>query len=301
MAKRDYYEVLGVGKNADEKEIKKAYRKLAKQYHPDTNQGDKNAEMKFKEATEAYDVLSDPEKKKKYDQFGFSAFDDMGNGYGSYQNGGFRFDGNMDDIFGDLFGGMFGGGRKNGGFRRDFRQKGADQSVALNVTFEEAALGCDKVIRVRNKDGQIQSLEVHVPTGIEDGKSIRLRGKGMPGVNGGEPGDLLIRITVLSKPDYERKGRDVYVTVRIPFVTAALGGEAIVPTLYGNVSCRIPAGTQSGSKIRLRGKGIGSASDPSGRGDQYVVIAISVPKNLNAEEMRILRELDQVMKQNGRM
>ena len=324
--KRDYYDVLGIDRNADEKTIKKAYRKLAKKYHPDTNAGNPDATDKFKEVNEAYDILSDPKKKKMYDQFGHAAFEagadpgaDAGaGGFGGFQSGGngsyqeFHFNGeNMDDIFGDIFGNMFhgshGGGFHSGfvgsvfhsgscfgGFhQQDFPQKGSDVKASINVTFDEAAFGADKRISLSSPDGSSgapQTLQVHIPAGIDTGKSIRLKGKGMPGTGGGEPGDLLLKVTVGTRPGYERKGSDVYTTISIPYTTAVFGGEATVPTLYGNVICKIREGMQSGSKIRLRGKGIVSMKNPSIRGDQYVTIQIQVPQNLNYTAKEKLHE-----------
>lgn len=324
--KRDYYEVLGVGRNADDTQIKKAYRKLAKQYHPDTNAGDADAEKKFKEVTEAYNVLSDKEKRKLYDQFGHAAFDQGageggpgGNGYwrtyggpqGSYQE--YHFDGgNMDDIFGDIFGDIFHhgtgrntyGGFHSGGFHSGgFRQRGSDVRAEVTVGFDEAAFGCDKVIRIQDPSdpkGGVQSLQVHIPAGIDTGKTVRLKGKGMPGAGGGEPGDLLLNVTVAEKPGFERKGTDVYTTIRIPFTTAVFGGEAVVNTLYGNVLCKIREGTQSGTKIRLRGKGIVSMKDPAVHGDQYVTVQIDVPQDLNESAKRKLREFEAVSGRRAR-
>ena len=334
--KRDYYDVLGVSRNADESQIKKAYRKLAKKYHPDTNAGNAEAEQKFKEVTEAYDVLGDKEKRKMYDQFGHAAFDQAagaGAGYGNagagfggpgggfwrtYSSGGpgggyqeYHFEGgNMDDIFGDIFGDIFnhgsgtgGGGRSSrssgfGGFRGgSFPQKGSDVHADVTVGFDEAAFGCDKVVRLQDltgRSGGVQSLQVHIPAGIDTGKSIRLKGKGMPGANGGEAGDLFLKVTVVPKPGYERKGCDVYTTVSIPYTTAVFGGEAVVGTLYGNVVCKIREGTQSGTKIRLRGKGIVSVNNPSVRGDQYVTVQISIPRQLSPEAKQKLREYEAV-------
>ena len=324
--KRDYYDVLGIDRNADEKTIKKAYRKLAKKYHPDTNAGNPDAADKFKEVNEAYDILSDPKKKKMYDQFGHAAFEagadpgaDAGaGGFGGFQSGGngsyqeFHFNGeNMDDIFGDIFGNMFhgshGGGFHSGfggsgfhsgsgfgGFhQQDFPQKGSNVKASINVTFDEAAFGADKRISLSSPDGSSgapQTLQVHIPAGIDTGKSIRLKGKGMPGTGGGEPGDLLLKVTVGTRPGYERKGSDVYTTISIPYTTAVFGGEATVPTLYGNVICKIREGMQSGSKIRLRGKGIVSMKNPSVHGDQYVTIQIQVPQNLNYTAKEKLHE-----------
>ena len=334
--KRDYYEVLGLSKGAEDKEIKRAYRKLAKKYHPDTNPGDKEAEKKFKEVTEAYSVLSDPEKKKLYDQFGHAAFDQSGaagSGYGNAGTGGFGgFGGNggfkggtyrsyggpgsgyqeyhfeggdMDDMFGDIFGNMFHGGSTSGRSRRtsgftggfggeSFKSKGSDIKAGITVGFDEAAFGCEKVIHLTENNGKAvgKALKVKIPAGIDTGKSIRLRGKGNPGINGGKAGDLLLKVKVASKPGYERKGMDVYTTVRVPFTTAVLGGEAKVETLHGNVLCKINPGTQSGTKIRLRGKGIVSMKDKNQHGDQYVTVQIDVPGNLSEEAKRKLREFE---------
>lgn len=357
-AKRDYYEILGVDKNAGESAIKKAYRRLAKKYHPDTNAGDKDAERKFKEVTEAYSVLSDSEKKKMYDQFGHAAFDATGEagsaysshgayggGFGNGFSGGaysgsyrgpdgsyheYHFDGNMDDIFDGVFGNVFGGGaredpgsgfggfgrgsggfdgfrRSSGGFDgfgrtsgngygQEFRQRGSDLHAEVSVSFDEAAFGCDKMVTLQNPNtgGSTQTLKVHIPAGIDTGKSVRLRGKGMQGINGGENGDLLLKVTVGNKPGFERKGSDVYTTVSIPYTTAVFGGETRVHTLYGDVVCKIREGTQSGSKIRLKGKGIVSMKDKNVYGDQYVTIEIQVPRHLKPEARQKLMEYQRV-------
>ena len=327
-AKRDYYEILGVSRDADDATLKKAYRALAKKYHPDMNPGDAEAEKKFKEASEAYAVLSDADKRRQYDQFGHAAFEGGAGGAGGY--GGFDFNGaDFGDIFGDIFGNMFHGshgesrgfgsngtyehftgngggfhsgfggsgfhsGNGFGGFhQQDFPQKGSDVKASINVTFDEAAFGADKRISLSGPDGSSgapQTLQIHIPAGIDTGKSIRLKGKGMPGTGGGEPGDLLLKVTVGTRPGYERKGSDVYTTISIPYTTAVFGGEATVPTLYGNVICKIREGMQSGSKIRLRGKGIVSMKNPSVRGDQYVTIQIQVPQDLNYSAKEKLHE-----------
>ena len=331
-AKRDYYEVLGVSRDADKNTIKKAYRKLAKKYHPDTNQGNAQAAERFKEATEAYNILSDPEKKKMYDQFGHAAFDGSGaaggayggaysrNGGGTYQYAGpdgtfheYHFEGNgdMDDFLKNIFGGSFGGfggatrssskGSRSGfsgsgfgesGSYGNYSQGGADVTAEITVGFDEAAFGCEKVIHLTENNGKAvgKALKVKIPAGIDTGKSIRLRGKGNPGINGGKAGDLLLKVTVQPKAGYERKGMDVYTTVSIPYTTAVFGGEARVYTLYGDVMCKIKEGTQSGSKIRLRGKGIVSMKDANVHGDQYVTVQIQVPRHLNAEARQKLME-----------
>ena len=342
--KRDYYEVLGVNKSATDAEIKKAYRKLAKKYHPDMNKDNPKAEELFKEVTEAYEVLSDKEKRKLYDQFGHAAFDEGAGQGGAYNAGGqgfgsgaggfggfggqefrggfsggggfgnsgfggfgsgnfggggggsFHFNGNSGDGYqeyyytgdnlDDIFDGFFGGSRKG----RSRSKDGEDVLAKVEVSFEEAALGADKVIRFRAPDGSEQSLQVHIPAGIDSGQKIRLKGKGMPGQNGGGAGSLLLEVTIQSKPGFERKGMDIYTTVEIPFETAVLGGETIVPTLSGRVSCKIKEGTQSGTKIRLKGKGIVSMKNPSQKGDEYAVIQIRVPRNLSADAKQKLQE-----------
>lgn len=299
MAKKDYYDVLGVNRSADEKEIKRAYRKLAKKYHPDTNPGDKQAEQRFKELTEAYNVLSDSEKKKLYDQYGFAAFED---GFAGGTNQEFHFNGG--DIFDDLFGHLFHGesgfhSRAESGFGSGFRQKGADAHADIKISFDEAVSGCDKLVQLRDENGKTSSLQVHIPAGIDEGQSVRLKGKGGTGIGGGADGDLMLKVHIMPKPGYERKGNDVYVTVNIPYTTAVLGGEAIVPTLTGKVSCKIAAGTQSGSKIRLRNKGIPSMKNPSVKGDEYVVIQIEVPKNLTPDERQKLMDYDRACKVHG--
>lgn len=380
--KRDYYDVLGISRDADAAAIKRAYRKLAKKYHPDSNPGDKTAEQMFKDVNEAYAVLSDPKKKKLYDQFGHAAFDEtagygqgagagaggfggfggFGNGAGgTYRSGSFRsgdgtyhefhFEGgDGDDIFGDLFENMFGGKGRTGsrsggasgysgsagfggasGFRgasgfggasgfhgasgfggsdfhgfgggSGFSDRGNDLNVEVQVTFDEAVHGCEKTITIQNQNrpgSNPQTLQVKIPAGIETGKSIRLAGKGMPGTGGGAAGDLLLKITVGEKPGWTRKGMDVYTDVEVPFTTAVFGGEALVHTLYGDVVCKIKAGTHSGTKIRLRGKGIVSLKDPSTHGDQYAVVRIQVPDNLSPEAKQKLKEFEDICKRDGR-
>lgn len=332
MAKRDYYECLGVTKNADEKEIKRAYRKLAKKYHPDTNPGDQQAEQRFKEVTEAYNVLSDNEKRKLYDQFGMAAFDgSMGDptegdpfggaggsgGYsGGFGNGGqyreYHYStGNMDDIFGDIFGDMF----RGSGFRDEFSDReersfdgfgssfgggfggqtqydhaeGKNVHSEVTIDFEEAVFGCDKYLRFEGD--KKESLQVHIPAGINEGQSVRLKGKGEVGRYGKQAGDLLLKVHIRPHPEYTRKGKDVYITQTIPYTTAVLGGKAYFKTLHGMVECKVPAGTQSGSKIRLKHKGIVSMNNPTDHGDEYVIIRIAVPKYLTPEQRKAVEQL----------
>lgn len=325
-AKRDYYEILGIQKNADGAAIKKAYRNLAKRYHPDTNPGNAQAEQRFKEVTEAFTVLSDEEKRKIYDRFGHAGLDGSAAQAGAYgeNQGGYReyhySGGDMDDIFGDIFGDFF-RDKRNGGFQEDgyyrgfhgggfggyagedLRRQGSDLNAEIAITFEEAVFGCDKVISLRSPEeagGAVRSLQVHIPAGIESGRSIRLRGKGMPGRNGGEPGDLLLKVTVHAKPGFERKGMDIYTTVSIPFTTAVFGGEVTVRTIHGNVLCKIKEGTQSGSRIRLKGKGVVSMKDPAVYGDHYITVQIQVPGNLSQEARQKLKEFEALCGQNRR-
>lgn len=317
--------MLGVSRTADAAAIKKAYRKLAKKYHPDSNEGNAYAAEKFKEVNEAYDVLGDEKKRKLYDQYGDAAFDENAGGFGGggfggakhngFGNGSFHeyhFEGgeDMDDILKNLFGGAGGfhrgasGGFQNGGFGgthfgRDFSEKGSDIQSKIEVSFDDAAFGGEKRVQMQDGYGQVQSLEVHIPAGIADGKVIRLKGKGMPGRNGGEAGDLLLKVRVHDKPGFRREGQDVYTTVRVPFATAALGGEAKIATIYGDVVCKIKAGTQSGSKIRLKGKGIAVMGDSSAHGDQYVTVEVAVPKELTPEARQKLKEFEQLCKGTG--
>ncbi len=321
----DYYTLLGVPRDADEAAIKKAYRKRAKKYHPDMHPDDAGAAEKFRRVSQAYNILSDKEKRKIYDRFGSAAFDESGNlrdpsfaeggpGYGRAGFAGHDFAGqpgysyrefhfgdggsgaDFSDIFSDLFGrgrdfgDSFGGDRdfvnSFGGSRGSYRprsRKGQDLSADITVSFDEAAFGCRKTIHFQDGNGQRISLEVSIPAGIDSGKKIRLKGKGGQGSGGGEPGDLLLHVSVADKPGFERKGYDVYTRVQIPFTTAVFGGEALVPTLYGDVRCKIRPGTQSGSKLRLKGKGISHMRHPDDRGDQYTEIQIRVPRNLSPD------------------
>lgn len=313
MSKRDYYDVLGIPKQASNQEIKKAYRKLAKKYHPDTNPGDEKAEKLFKEVTEAYNVLSDEEKRKLYDQFGHAAFDgsmgsnpeDFANSYqghfrsGSSGNGTHReyyYSGNMDDMFDDVFGSFFNRGRRTNPFAsdEDFEfesSRAADITSEITVSFREAALGCEK--RISFDDGSLGLLDVKIPAGIAEGQSIRLKGKGRNGRNG-KSGDLIIKIHIRSDSRFSRDGKDVYITKNIPFTTAALGGEVNVDTLYGTVRCKVPAGSQPGSKLRLKNKGIVSMKNKNSYGDEYVIIQVDVPKNLTERERKLLKEFQEI-------
>lgn len=357
--KRDYYEVLGVSKTATDDELKKAYRKLAKQYHPDTNPGDKQAEAKFKEASEAYSVLSDANKRAQYDRFGHAAFEQGGPG-----GGGFEFNGDINDIF-DMFGfgDMFGGGRSrsNNGPR-----SGASVRTSIRISFEEAVFGCEKELELNIKDpcstcggtgakpgtspetcskckgsgsiiftqqsflGMIQNqktcpdckgagkiikekcrdcygtgyvttrkkVKVNVPAGIDEGQKVRMRDLGEPGINGGERGSLLVEVNISRHPFLQRADFDLYSTAPISFAQAALGGEVRISTIDGDVMYDLKPGTQTDTKIRLRGKGVPYLNHPNTRGDHYVTLVVQVPTHMTNEQKTLLRKYDDAM--NGK-
>lgn len=356
--KRDYYEVLGVSKSASDSELKSAYRKLAKKYHPDMNPGDKEAEAKFKEASEAYSVLSDPDKRRQYDQFGHAAFEG-GAGGGA---GGFDFSGmDMSDIFGDIFGDFFGGGRSRA--QSNGPMKGHNLHHTIRITFEEACFGTEKELDLPLQDeceschgtgakagttpetcskcggkGQVvftqqslfgmvrnvqtcpdcrgtgkiirekcpdchgsgyitrkRKISVTVPAGIDNGQSIRIREKGDPGVNGGPRGDLLVEVAVSRHPIFQRQGIDIYSSAPITFAQAALGGDVRIKTVDGEVEYTVKPGTQTDTRIRLRGKGVPSLRNKSIRGDQYVTLVVQVPTRMNGEQKELLKKFDEAM------
>ena len=372
--KRDYYEVLGIGKNATDAEIKSAYRKLAKKYHPDLNPGNKEAEEKFKEVNEANDVLSDPQKRQRYDQFGFAGVDPNyaaanGGGAGGFGGG---FGGvDLGDIFGDIFGGGFGGGFSGFGGGSSTRtanapRKGHDIQASVILTFEEAAHGCSKKITINRQDtcpdcggtgaakgtspetcpdcggrgyvvtqqrtpfGVMQSqqpcshcggrgtiirnpcktcrgtgktaarksLEINIPAGIDDDQNIALRGQGDAGSNGGPAGDVIVHVTVKADPMFERDGYDVTIHVPITFSQAVLGDDVEVPTVDGRIVQHIPEGTQSGTKFRLRGQGI-QYLNGRGRGDQYVIVDVEIPKNVTRAQREALKAFEDSMKEDN--
>ena len=369
--KRDYYEVLGIGKNATDAEIKSAYRKLAKKYHPDLNPGDKEAEEKFKEVNEANDVLSDPQKRQRYDQFGFAGVDPNyaaanGGGAGGFGGG---FGGvDLGDIFGDIFGGGFGGGFSGFGGGSSTRtanapRKGHDIQASVILTFEEAAHGCSKKITINRQDtcpdcggtgaakgtspetcpdcggrgyvvtqqrtpfGVMQSqqpcshcggrgtiirnpcktcrgtgktaarksLEINIPA---DDQNIALRGQGDAGSNGGPAGDVIVHVTVKADPMFERDGYDVTIHVPITFSQAVLGDDVEVPTVDGRIVQHIPEGTQSGTKFRLRGQGI-QYLNGRGRGDQYVIVDVEIPKKVTRAQREALKAFEDSMKEDN--
>jgi curved DNA-binding protein len=290
MAGRDYYEVLGLQKGASSDAIKKAYRKLAVKYHPDKNQGDKGAEEKFKEINEAYAVLSDPEKKKQYDQFGSAGFhqrfsqEDIFRGFDVgdlFKDQGFG----TDDIFSRIFGGGF---RTGGfGFGGGRARKGEDYTMELPVTFREAYEGGEKRIAFM-RDNRREELSVKIPAGIEEGARLRLQGKG--GEGSGGPGDLYLTVHVGSDPQFVREGDDIVVEKVIRFTEAALGTSLDVPTMAGEKRLKIPAGIQPGTKIRLKGFGFSHAGR-SGKGDLFVRIGVNVPEQLSTEQRKLLEDL----------
>ncbi len=291
MAKRDYYEILGVSKNASDDEIKKAYRKLAVKYHPDKNPGDKEAEAKFKEINEAHDVLADKQKRARYDQFGHAGvggaggnpFSGGGNPFGSggafnFNGQTFNFDfggGGFDDILGSIFG--FGGPRR--------ARRGADYQTSVTVTFEEAIFGTSKKVTAEGKE-----IKVKIPAGIDDGMSIRLRGKGGPAPEGAtEPGDLYIRVRVKPHKHLTREGTIILSEEHVNMVDAALGCEIEVETVDGVVTMKVPAGTQSGTPFKLSGHGVPFRADGD-RGPHIVTVIVETPKNLSRKQKELLEE-----------
>src|SRR5210317_1759 len=354
MAKRDYYEVLGVSKSASADEIKKAYRRLAMKHHPDRNKGETESESKFKEAKEAYEVLRDSDKRAAYDRFGHDGL----RGAGMGGPGGFSAEG-FSDIFGDVFGDIFGGGGRRGG-RQVFR--GADLGYELRLDLERAVRGdtvtidvpsqvtcevcdgsgakkgttpvqcstCGGAGQVRMQQGffsiqqtcpackgagtmisnpcdtchgrgrvrKTRTLSVKVPAGVDDGDRIRLSGEGEAGRNGGPPGDLYVEIRLEPHKIFVRDGADLSCEVPISFSTAALGGEVELPTLDGNVSLKVPAGTQSGKVFRLRSKGVTTVRD-SRKGDLFARVAVETPVNLTNEQKELLRKFDKKVQKGG--
>lgn len=357
--KRDYYEVLGVDKNADDAALKKAYRALAKKYHPDMNPGDKEAEKKFKEASEAYAVLSDPEKRRQYDQFGHAAFDGGAGGAGGF--GGFDFNGaDFGDIFGDIFGDLFGGRRGSAGARSG-PMKGTNLRTSVRITFEEAVFGTEKEIELTVKEecktchgtgakpgtspetcpkcggkgqvvftqqsffGTVRNVQacpdcggtgkiikekctdchgsgfvpmkkrfaVTIPAGIDSGQCKRLAGQGEPGINGGPRGDVLVEVIVGQHPIFQRQDTNIYSTVPVSFAVAALGGEVVIDTVDGKVIYDVKAGTQTDTRVRLKGKGVPSLRNKDLRGDHYVTLVVQTPEHLSAEAKELLRKFDE--------
>lgn len=296
MSKRDFYEVLGVAKGASQDEIRKAYKKLARKFHPDVKPADPEAETRFSEITEAYDVLGDEVKRKNYDQFGHAAggghpFQGFTGGGG----GGASFD--LDDILG----GMFGGGRSFGGGRRGQprSQKGQDATAEITVPFTVAVEGGEHSLTLQHAS-KTERLTVRIPAGIDEGRSIRLAGQGNPGIGGGQPGDVIVTVHIAPHPWFRREAQNLIVEVPVTPSEAALGAKIDVPTLTeGSVVLTIPPGTSSGAKLRLKGKGVPNQKT-GGRGDQFVVLKIAIPKDLSEEARTLYKQLSELSPKNPR-
>lgn len=297
MAKRDFYEVLGVSREASPDEIKRAYRKLARKYHPDLNPGDKKAETSFKEVQEAYDVLSDTSKRDQYDRFGATGFEQGEPGprsrsYTWSSRGGPREEGEfgegiggLDDLLGGLFGGR-GGRARRGGFSSFEQMPGEDVETELSIPFLTAVRGGEIEIEMTGRE--VKRLAVKIPPGVQDGAKLRLAGKGRPSAGHGRPGDLIVLVRVLPHAYFTRQGNDIYVEVPITVSEAMLGASIDVPTLDGLIGVTVPPGTSSGQKLRLRGKG-GSTKEGT-RGDQYVQVKVMVPKSMDDESKNLIQE-----------
>src|SRR5262245_49718813 len=319
---KDYYQTLGVAKTANEKEIKQAFRKLARKFHPDVNPGDKTAEGRFKEINEAYEVLGDPEKRRKYDElganwrmyeqaaqqghrFGGTTFGtsglradntwnmNMGGGPGGYRT---LTQAEMQDLFGnedpfsDFFRTFFGGagpreagGRARGGGRAPRSQKGRDIEHGVELTLEEAYHGATRRISIK-EDGHARSVDVRIPAGVKDGSRVRAAGEGAAGANGGSAGDLYLRVHLRPHPVFERNGNDLKTTASVPVTMAGLGGEAQVPTVTGSVRLKIPEGTQNGQVFRLKGHGMPQVGKADERGDLYASVEVQLPRALTREQ-----------------
>src|SRR5947207_4744458 len=306
---RDYYETLGVPKTASEDEVRSAFRKLARKYHPDMAKDKKAAEEKFKEINEAYEVLSDPDKRKKYDQLGADwnrqgGFQQPPEGEGQQPGGGFyQWGGDGGGVefefggtgFSDFFEAFFGGGRGRsafGGFggRTATAERGADVEADIMVTLEEALHGSMRTVSLRRAGSdKVEHYQVKIPRGVREGQRIRVRGQGEAGARGGKRGDLYLRVRLAKHPDFSVEGSDLIHEVKIAPWQAALGTELKVPTLEGNVRLKIPPGTQGGQRFRLREQGLPSISGK--RGDLYVVVQINIPKKLSEREREIWSQL----------
>ena len=294
MSKRDFYEVLGVPRSASQDEIRKAYKKLARKFHPDVKPADPDAEKKFSEITEAYDVLSDEEKRKNFDQFGHGFRGGGGGGGNPFQGFGGGSGGGAAFDLDDLLGGMFGGGGRGGGRRAQPRaQKGADAKADITIPFTMAVEGGDYSLNVQ-QGSKSERLTIKIPAGIDDGQTIRLAGQGGPGVGGGAPGDLLVTIQIAAHPWFRRDGSNLLVDVPLTPSEAALGAKIDVPTLTeGLVVLSIPPGTSSGARLRLRGKGVRNPKTGD-RGDQFVVLKIVLPKELSEEARSLYQQLSEL-------
>ncbi len=301
MSQRDYYDVLGVSRSASSDEIRKAYKKLARKFHPDANADDANAQQKFAEITEAHEVLSDDAKRKKYDQFGHNwsrvpdgaAGNPFAGGFGGAGGAGFSFE----DVLGGMFGGG-GGGRGSWGGRPQPR-KGEDLRTSVQVPFLVGVEGGEHELTLRN-GSRSERLSFRIPPGIESGKTIRLAGQGHPGASGGPAGDVLVTVTVSPHPYFRRDGFNLILEAPVSVTEAALGARIEVPTLTeGEVILSVPPETSSGAKLRLRGKGVINRATGN-RGDQLVVIKVVVPKDLSEESQQLFRQLADALPENPR-
>ena len=290
----DYYKILGLDKNASDEDIKKAYRKLARKYHPDLNPNDQEANKKFQQVNEANEVLSDPEKRKKYDQYGkdwkhAEQFEQARQQQQRYGGGaGSAFSGSFDpDDFSEFFTSMFGaGGRRS---RQSF--KGQDYEAELNLSLREAAVTHQQTLTINGKN-----VRITIPAGVENDQRIRLKGYGAPGVNGGPPGDLYITFRLLPDPQFRRDGNDIHTTADVDLYTAVLGGETTVDTLDGKVKLKVAPGTQNGTKVRLKGKGFPVYKKEGEKGDLYVTYQVQIPTTLSEKEKQLFTELAQLKK-----
>ncbi len=287
MAK-DYYQTLGVAKNVDQTTLKKSYRKLAQTYHPDRNPGDKQAEERFKEITEAYAVLSDKEKRQQYDRFGESGFHqrysqedifrnaDLGDLFGNFGGGG------AEDLFSQLFGGQRGRGQRQ-------PAKGQDYSMEIGIPLRLAIEGGERHVEYRN-EGQVEQIKVRIPAGIEEGAKLRVSGKGGPAPAGGRGGDLYLQIHIENDPVFQREENNLLVDIRLSYSQLCLGTSTEIPTLQGEKRIKVPAGMQPGGKIRLRGFGVpASAGRPAG--DLYAVINVEIPDQIDEQQRKLIEEL----------
>jgi curved DNA-binding protein len=306
MEYKDYYKILGVNKNASDAQIKKAYRKLAIKYHPDKNQGDKNAEEKFKQVSEAYQVLGDADKRKKYDRFGdnwqyhqqagqqrpfdWGQWENQGQTGKEYNFGGdfgeaFE-EGDFSDFFETLFGSGFAGTRTKRGVH-----KGHDLKAEIEISLEEAWSGTSKILELDGK-----KIKIKLRPGISNQQQLRIKGKGMPDPGGGEPGDLYLKVHVAPHPHFERKGNDLHSTVPVSVYTLVLGGKTTVRTLLGNVKIDIAPGTDNHKILRLKGMGMTDYNNPSEKGSLYLKIQAQIPKNLSKNEIELFRQLNEIKK-----
>ena len=323
MAGKDYYKILGVNKNATEKEIKQAYRRLARKHHPDLNSGDKSAEAKFKEINEAHQVLSDAEKRKKYDQYGdqweyadqFAKSGGQQNVKWDFSEGGTTFEyGDFSDIFSNLFGGSGFGTRGKRG-----PQRGQDVEAHIEVSLEEAYHGAKRIMQLQTEEpcsacggtGKVgdrvcticngagrkitpRRLEVKVPAGVKEGSRIRIAGEGGTGLAGGSKGDLYLIVKMLPHKQFERKGDDLYIEIPVPLVTAMLGGEIELKTMDGKLSLKIPQETQNGKVFRLAGKGMPHLGHDKKYGNMFATVKVILPANLTREEKQLFEKLRSV-------